>query len=149
VARVPRGLERLKPRLEPFASRVEAAIATPALREQREMAAFHLERGRRFFDQQRDREALTELRRAVYLSPYQAEAHLLLGRLYLRTGSVTDAVGALKISIWSEDTATARLALAEAYLQAGDSAAAREQAERALALAPDSADAKALLSRIR
>jgi tetratricopeptide (TPR) repeat protein len=149
TGRVARGLERLKWRLEPFASRVEAAIATPAQRDQREMAAFHLERGRRFFDQQRDREALTELRRAVYLSPYQAEAHLLLGRLYLRTGSVTDAVGALKISIWSEDTAIARVALAEAYLQAGDPAAAREQAERALALAPDSADAKALLSRIR
>lgn len=147
--RVPPGLERLKLRLEPFAARVEAAIATPAQRDQREMAAFHLERGRRFFGQQRNREALTELRRAVYLSPYQAEAHLLLGRLYLRTGSVTDAIGALKISIWSEDTAAARVALGEAYLKAGNSAAAREQANRALALAPESAAAKALLSRIR
>jgi predicted Zn-dependent protease len=147
--RVPAGLERISTRLEPFSARVEAAIATPAQRDQRETADFHLERGRRFFEQQRDREALAELRRVVYLSPYQAEAHLLLGRLHLRTGRVTDALAALKISIWSEDTAAARVALGEAYLQGGDRAAARVQAERALALAPDSSDARALLSRLQ
>jgi tetratricopeptide (TPR) repeat protein len=146
--RIPPDLERVKTRLEPFAARVEVALASPAQRDQREMAAFHLERGRRFFEQQRDREALVELRRAVYLSPYAAEAHLLLGRVYLRTGNVTDAVGALKISIWSEDTAAARVALGEAYLQSGDAPAAREQARRALALSPDFAPAKALLSRL-
>ena len=47
---------------------------------------------------------MAELRRAVYLSPYEAQAHLLIGRIHLRGGRPADAVDALKISIWSEDT---------------------------------------------
>ncbi len=47
---------------------------------------FHLERGRRLFEREQDREAIAELRRAVYLSPYEAQAHLLIGRIYLRGG---------------------------------------------------------------
>lgn len=144
---VPPGLERLKMNLEPALSELETAIATPAQREQREMAAFYLDRGKRLFEEQRDREALMELRRATYLSPYNAEAHLLIGRIYLRARQVPDAIGALKISIWSEDTLAARLALAEAYLDKGDRALAREQAERALVIAPGSAEAKQLLAR--
>ena len=35
---------------------------------------------------EQDREATDELRRAVFLSPYEAEAHLLLGRIHLRGG---------------------------------------------------------------
>ncbi|HSL20952.1 MAG TPA: tetratricopeptide repeat protein [Vicinamibacterales bacterium] len=145
---VPAGLERLRRHLEPFQATLEAAIAMPMQRDQREMAAFHLDRGRRLVEQQHNREAITELRRTIYLSPYNAEAHLLLGRVYLRTGRVADAIGALKISIWSQDTVPARVALGEAYLQSGDVSGAREQADRALALAPDSADAKRLRSRI-
>ena len=146
--RVPAGLERLRRALEPHSS-IETAIAMPAQREQRDVAAFQLDRGRRLVEQQRDREAIAELRRAIYLSPYNAEAHLLLGRVYLRSGRVADAIGALKISIWSQDTASARIALGEAYLRSGDRTAAREQAERALALAPNSAEAKALLARVQ
>ncbi len=144
---VPAGLERLKMNLEPSLSQLDTAIATPAQREQREMAAFYLDRGKRLFDEQRDREALMELRRATYLSPYNAEAHLLVGRIYLRAHQLSDAIDALKISIWSEDTLAARLALAEAYLQRGDRTLAREQAERALVIAPGSAEAKQLLAR--
>ena len=50
----------------------------------------------------------------MYLSPYHAEAHLLLGRAYLRSGRVADAVDAFKIAVWSEDSPAARAALAEA-----------------------------------
>ena len=49
------------------------------------------------------REAISELQRAVYLSPYDHEAHLLLGRVYLRGGRLQDAIDALKISIWSSE----------------------------------------------
>jgi Flp pilus assembly protein TadD len=142
------GLERVRRQLEPRSS-IEAAIAMPAQRDQQDLARFHLDNGRRLVDQRRDREAVAELRRAVYLSPYNAEAHLLLGRVYLRNGRIQDAIDALKISIWSQDSAPSRVALGEAYLQAGDRAACREQAERALALAPDSAEARALLARVK
>jgi Flp pilus assembly protein TadD/TolB-like protein len=100
---VPRGLERVKTDIDLAASfRVESAIVASEQRDQREQATFHLDRGRRLFQQERDEEAISELRRAVYLQPYQSEAHLLLGRIYLRTGRPHEAINSLKISVWSD-----------------------------------------------
>ncbi len=147
---LPGGLERVAMELETStALRADKVVITSAQREQQELAAFHLERGRRLFQKEQDREAMAELRRVVYLSPYEAEAHLLIGKIHLRGGLPGDAIDALKISIWSQETAAARVALGEAYLKAGNNAAAREQAERALTLTPDSAEAKQLLTRIK
>ena len=147
---VPPGIDRI--RLEPEGSRALRAdhtIFTSAQREQRELAAFHLDQGRKLFEREQDREALAELRRAVYLSPYEARAHLLIGRIHLRAGRPADAIDAFKISIWSEDQAQAHVLLAEAYLKTGDKAGARSEAQRALTLDPSSADAKRLLSELR
>ena len=127
---------------------VRDTLVATEQRDQRELAAFHLDRGRRFYEKESDREAIDELQRALYLSPYIAEAHLLLGRVYLRDGRTNDAIDALKIAVWSEDRAETHLALGEAYLQAHDPDAARKEGERALALAPDSEQARSLLQRI-
>lgn len=143
-------LERLRPYLDPpGARRTDSALMATEQRGQRELVAFHLERGRRFFDRDSDRDALTELQRAVYLSPYQAEAHLLIGRIHLRAGRIPDAVAAFKIALWSEESAVAHAALGEAYRQAKDLAGARLEAERALALTPDLPEARALLERLK
>jgi tetratricopeptide (TPR) repeat protein/TolB-like protein len=147
---VPRNLERVQ--LDPDGSgglHASVIVSASAQRDQRDLATFHLGRGRRLFDRELDGEALAELRRAVYLSPYEAQAHLLIGRIYLRGGRAGDAVDALKISIWSADTAPAHAALAEAYLKTGDTKRARAEAERALAMDPSSAEARRLLGGIR
>jgi Flp pilus assembly protein TadD/TolB-like protein len=145
----PRGLERIRQDLEARRDlTVDLAIVNTTQRDQRDAAQFHLDRGRRLFEREQDREAMTELRRAVFLSPYEADAHLLIGRIHLRAGRPQEAVEALKISIWSRDSAAARLALAEAYLQLKDAPAARAQIQRALALDPASAEAKQLQDRI-
>ena len=147
---VPPGLERLRQYSEGARSaRADQTIVNSAQREQRELAAFHLEQGRRFFDRELDREALAELSRAVYLSPYEARAHLLIGRIHLRGGRPADAIDAFKISIWSEDQAQAHVYLGDAYLKTGDKVKARAEAQRALVMDPQSADAKRLLSEIR
>ena len=91
---------------------------------------------------------MTELQRDVFLSPYEAEAHLLIARIHLRAGRPKEAVDALKISLWSKDTAPAHVALGEAYLRLKDAAAARAEAQKALDLDPGSAEAKALLDKI-
>ena len=145
---VPRGLERLSEELKPARARVDSVITTAGQRDQEKLAAFHLDAGRRAFERDADREAIDELRRALYLSPYLAEAHLLLGRLYLRNGRAADAVEALKIALWSEATVPAHLALAEAFLQVQDQAAARAEVERALALDPNSAAAQAFKAKL-
>ena len=146
---VPRGLERVKDDIDlPHTRRIEAALATSEQRDQKELARFYLERGQRLFQQENDRDALVELNRALFLSPYEAEAHLLLGRIHLRNGRVREAIDALKISLWSAETPQAHVALGDAYLQAKDEAGARSEADRALALAPGSVEARQLLERI-
>lgn len=147
---VPEGLERLRTDLFGVgAPRPDHAIANSAQREQRDLAAFHLDRGRRLFEREQDRDAMAELRRAVYLSPYEAAAHLLIGRIHLRASRGEDAVDALKISVWSEDTAAARVAMAEAYLVLKHTDAARGELKRALTLDPASVDAKRLLDTLK
>ena len=147
---LPRGLERTRYDLENrrFGA-VDQALVTTAQQDQRDVAQYHLDRGRRLFEQERDREALSELRRAVFLSPYEAQAHLLIGRIYLRGGRPRDAIDALKISVWSQDSAAARVALGEAYLRLKDVAAARAQVQRALAIDPSSAEAHQLEERLK
>jgi tetratricopeptide (TPR) repeat protein len=147
---VPKGLERVRTDPDVAAGlRPEQTLVNSAQREQRELATFHLDRGRRLYEREEDREAMIELRRAVYLSPYEAQAHLLIGRIHLRGGRPQEAVAALKISIWSEDSAPARVALAEAYLKLKDTQAARAELDRALVLDPASADAKRVLAEIK
>lgn len=145
---VPRGLERLDEVLTPSTSRVDDLLTTAGQRDQESLAAFHLDAGRRAYQREADREAIQELRRALYLSPYLAEAHLLMGRLHLRGGRPGEAVEALKIALWSEETVAAHIALAEAYLIIQDAADARAEIDRALALDPKSEEALKLKVKI-
>jgi len=132
----------------PHARQIEATLATGNQRDQQELARFYLDRARRLYEQEHDREALDELRRTLFLSPYHAEAHLLLGRIYLRGGRVREAIDALKISLWSDETAEAHAALAQAHLDASDLELARTGATRALTLDAQSAEAKRVLDEI-
>ena len=143
------GMERVREDPELRAGlRSEELIVSSAQKEQQDLAVFHLERGRRLFEREEDREAMTELRRAIYLSPYEAQAHLLIGRIHVRAGRPAEAVEALKISIWSRETVEARIALAEAYVRQQNLAAARQELERALILDPESVEAKRLLASL-
>jgi tetratricopeptide (TPR) repeat protein/TolB-like protein len=145
---VPKGLERLHERLDRAAARMDMVVTSAGQRDQKALAAFHLDAARRAFDRELDREATQELRRALYLSPYLAEAHVLLGRILLRGGRAEEAVQALKIAIWSEESAAAHVAMGEAYLALADVASARAAADRALVLDPRSAAGAALKARI-
>ena len=147
---VPRGLERISLHADrPLADDIDVALLASEQREQREVAQFHLDRGRRLTEQGQDREAIAELRRSLYLAPYQTEAHLLLGRLYLRNGRIAESIDALTISLWSQETAPARVTLAEAYLAGGDAVAAQREVDRALMLAPDFVEARSLQESLR
>jgi tetratricopeptide (TPR) repeat protein len=145
---VPAGLERVKSGVElPSAPDGGDSLIASGQRDQRELARFHFEAGQRMFQEERDREALQELNRALFLSPYEARAHLLVGRIHLRGGRLAEAIDALKISLWSEETAEAHAALAETYLAAKEVAAARDEAERALAINPADRAARRVLDR--
>lgn len=146
---VPRGLERVRMDLDvPPALQVENAIAAASQRDHQQIAAFHLAAGVRAFEDGRDADAIAELRRATYLSPYDHEAHLLLGRIYLRTGRVPDAISELRIALWSGDTVPVRLALAEAYAASGGEDEARAELQQVLEIDPANAAAAAHLERL-
>jgi tetratricopeptide (TPR) repeat protein len=146
---VPRGLERIKDTLEPMhMARFDRAVTDAAQREQKEMATFYVDRAKRLVAEGRNGEALTELRRALFVVPYHTEALLLSARVDLRLGQVREAVDTARIALWTQDSAEAHLVLAEALFEAKEWPAARAEAERALALDPTSRDAKALLARI-
>ena len=145
----PRGLERIETDIDvPASLRVDTMIVAAEQRDQRELATFHLQAGRRAYEAERDAEAIAELRRAVYLAPYQSEAHLLLARSYLRSGRLDDAIDAVKIALWIDDTITAHLVLAEVYMQSRDLDAARAELAWILKADPQNAEAKRLLARI-
>ncbi len=146
---VPRGLERLREGIdEPRLGLVDAVLAPAEQQEQRDLAAFHADRGRRLYEQLQNQAAIDEFKRSLYVLPYQPAVHLLLGRTYLRTGRTADAIQALKISLWSQETAAAHAALGEAYLQAKDVAKARAELQAALKLDPDDGDAKQLAAKL-
>jgi tetratricopeptide (TPR) repeat protein len=146
---IPPALERIALTLDAGRSaRVEEALAAAGQRDQREQAAFHLNAGRRLVEAGRNAEAIAELRRTIYLTPYDREAHLLLGRAYLRTGGVQEAIDELKISIWSDDRVDAHLVLADAYVQAREEDAARAELQIVLARDPSNAEARRAIDRL-
>ncbi len=146
---VPRGLERLREDLHATRPMPVDTARTPtdptALGE---LAAFHADRGRRMFEQQQDEEAIPELKRSLYLMPYQPDVHLLLGRIYLRTGRVAEAIDGLKIALWCRDSSEAHAVLGQAYLAAKDDAGARAELKKARQIDPDGADVKQLAAQI-
>jgi tetratricopeptide (TPR) repeat protein len=146
---LPKGLERVRTDLSvPAFRRLETEIVSAGQRNQQELAAFHIDAGRRAYLVERDDEAIASFRRAVYLSPYDAEAHLLLGRVYQRGGRHLEAVDEFTISIWSRDTVAARLALAEAYIQTQNVAGARSELQVVISREPGNPDARRLLGRL-
>jgi len=146
---LPSSPERLGRALEPpRTSTLEAALVEAARSNQRDQARFHAGRARLLADEGRDADALAALRRALYLWPYDADALLLLGRLQLRGGRPREAMDALRISLWSQESAAAHAVLGQALFELKDPDAARLEAQRALALEPGSAEARALMAKI-
>ncbi|MPZ16523.1 MAG: tetratricopeptide repeat protein [Luteitalea sp.] len=146
---VPGGLERLSEGLDDVPTRLLDSVVVQASQEEHaELARFHRDRGRRFYEQQHNREALAELRKALYLEPYEASTHLWLGRALTQAGRLREAIDSLKISIWSRDSAAARIALATVLVESGDSGGAREHVERALQLDPTSEEGAVLRARM-
>lgn len=146
---VPAGLERLPDVSDLSATAVRrTAIGNPAQRDQQETAQFHLTNARRLIENGRDREAIGELRRAVYLAPYEQVPHLLLGEVYRRGGRLSEAIEQFTVSLWCRETVAARVALGSALIEDDRPDDARRELQRALQLEPGSTEARALLARL-
>lgn len=140
---VPEGLERLPALADLSSTAVRTVpVATLGQRDQQETARFHLDNARRLVEEDREREAEGELRRAIYLAPYEEEPHRLIGGIHLRAGRLNDAIEAFTVALWCRETAAGRIGLARALLDSGQAEAAEREAHRALLLDPGSVEAR-------
>lgn len=142
--KIERGLERLESDLAPSST----WRGTPAGQELAQTATYYLERGRRLIDELNDRAAIDELRRAIYVSPYLDQPHVLLGRIYQRTGRLSDAAEEFTLALWCQETADAHAALATVQLAMGKRDLARTSAQRALAINPANVEAKDVMRQL-
>lgn len=142
---VPKDLERLIPELTPPYDWRHLLMGAA---EQEQTATFYLDRGKRLADEMRDREAIDELRRAIYVSPYLDRPHILLGRIYQRSGRLSDAAEEYSLALWCQETAEAHAAMAGVHLALGKRDLARASANRALAMDPANAEAREVLRQL-
>ena len=134
------GLIRLrKDQRQSEATSPSAAAADPTA------VADQMARARDLFGESRDREALDVLARVLQVSPDNAEAHLLRGRVFERTGEYDRAVEALKAAtFWDPKSLVANVSLGRIYTFRNDCANAQASMRKALQIDPTNADALAL-----
>jgi tetratricopeptide (TPR) repeat protein len=134
------GLIRLrKDQRQSDAASPSAAAADPTA------VADQMARARDLFGESRDREALDVLARVLQVSPDNAEAHLLRGRVFERTGEYDRAVEALKAAtFWDPKSLVANVSLGRIYTFRNDCANAQASMRKALQIDPTNADALAL-----
>jgi tetratricopeptide (TPR) repeat protein len=89
--------------------------------------------------------ALRELTRAAYLDPYSARAHALLAAVHVARNEKEKAVAELHMSLWCADDPDVRVRLARLLADLGRTAEARAEAEKALKVDPENAEARAFL----
>jgi len=117
-----------------------AASDTPAAR---------IRRGRQELSAGNMAAAEKEFRAALAAEPSNAAAHRGLGEIERHQGKIDDAVKELQASLATRDSAVVRTMLAKIYLEQKKMDLARAEAEKALKLAPNYAEAKQLLNHLQ
>ena len=131
---------RAEPGDAPSTASAAVASDTPAARIRRgrqELTAGHMDAAEK------------EFRAALAAEPSNAAAHRGLGEIERHQGKIDDAVKELQASLASRDSAEVRTMLAKIYLEQKKTDLARAEAEKALKLAPNYAEAKQLLDHLQ
>ena len=145
--RVKRELDITSLRLElqdPNAQHAENAV----LASEQDSSAAHIRRGRQLLGAGQLDAAEKEFHAALVVDPHDASAHRELADVYRRRGKLDDAVHELQQSLAARDSAATRTTLARVFLEQKKPDLARAEAEKAVKLAPNYAEAKALLQHM-
>ncbi len=104
-----------------------------------------LAKAREYYQAGRDDEVMIEINRVLRVEPMNAEAHLLIGRIYQRRGDLVRAISSLKTAIfWDAKLIDAHILLGRIFLERDDRAQAIVHARTALQLDPNNQEALAL-----
>lgn len=145
-------LTRIKTELDLSGFRAEPAD-TPASAASTAVAsdtpAARIRRGRQQLSAGNMDAAEKEFRAALAAEPSSAAAHRGLGEIERHQGKMDDAVKELHASLAARDSAEVRTMLAKIYLEQKKTDLARAEAEKALKLAPNYAEAKQLLDHLQ
>lgn len=142
---IPSPAELLKTRLLPLPEATDTFVGeTPPAASRAEVIGFHLSRGTAYCEKEMWVEATDELRRVLYLDPYDGQARYLLARSYLELGDLNRALTEAKMSLWSDETPSAHILLSRILTQLGRKEEAQAEAQRALKIDPNNAEARAL-----
>jgi len=109
----------------------------------------HIRRGRQELSAGQLDTAESEFRAALAVDPANASAHRSLAEVDRRRGKLDDAVKELQASLEARDSAFVRTMLAKVYLDQKKFDLAHAEAEHALKLAPNYAEAKQLLEHLQ
>jgi tetratricopeptide (TPR) repeat protein len=109
----------------------------------------HIRQGRQELVAGRLEAAESEFRAVLAVDAANASAYRGLAEVDRRRGKLDNAVQEFQASLATRDSAVVRTMLARVYLDQRKFAMARSEAQRALALAPNYADAKELLDHLQ
>jgi tetratricopeptide (TPR) repeat protein len=127
----------------------EATAVSPASAAASDTPAARIRRGRQELSAGHVDAAEKEFRAILAADPANAAAHRGLGEIDRHQGKMDDAVKELQASLQTRDSAEVRTMLAKIYLEQKKPELARAEAEKALKLAPNYAEAKQLLDRLQ
>lgn len=145
-------LTRIKTELDMSGLRAEPADApasTASASATSDTPAARIRRGRQELSAGNMAAAEKEFRAALAAEPSNAAAHRGLGEIERHQGKMDDAVKELQASLTARDSAEVRTLLAKIYLEQKKTDLARAEAEKALKLAPNYAEAKQLLDHLQ
>jgi len=147
-------LSRVKTELDVTALRggIESAAAPAneaASTSSNDTSVTHLRRGRQELSAGHADAAEKEFRAVLAADPGSPAAHRGLAEIDRRQGKMDDAVKELQASLETRDSAVVRTMLAKVYLEMKKPNLARAEAEKALKLAPNYAEAKQLLDHLQ
>jgi len=146
-------LTRIKTELDLSGLRSESADApattTASSATAGDTPAARIRRGRQELSAGNMNAAEKEFRAALAAEPSNAAAHRGLGEIERHQGKMDDAVKELQASLATRDSAEVRTMLAKIYLEQKKTDLARAEAEKALKLAPNYAEAKQLLVHLQ
>jgi tetratricopeptide (TPR) repeat protein len=147
-------LSRIKTELDVTALRGEIEPAAPPASEasstsSSDTSVMHLRRGRQELSAGHADAAEKEFRAVLAVDPGSPAAHRGLAEIDRRQGKMDDAVKELQASLEARDSAVVRTLLAKIYLEMKKPNLARAEAEKALKLAPNYAEAKQLLEHLQ
>jgi tetratricopeptide (TPR) repeat protein/TolB-like protein len=151
----PSHLDRVKTELDITALRLEIQSSTPASASASPPASptqtpgAHIRRGRQELATGRLDTAESEFLAALSADATNSSARTGMAEVDRRRGKLDDAVKELQASLASRDSAVVRTMLAKIYLEQKKFDQARTEAQHALTLAPNYADAKELLDHLQ